>query len=324
MRTTARTDQIFKYQDRISVRRTSVFGRIIPFAALLLLIALFSALAPTRFPTIANASYILHQAAVVAIVAVGLSFVIMSGSIDLSVGSVMALAGVVSASLGQINPFLAVAAGIAVGGLAGLFNGIASAVAKVPSFIATLGMLSIARGATLLYNDSKPIAIYNSYEAIGEGNGMIYILVVTLVVMYVLLNYTAFGRQTLAIGGEERVAMLSGVKVVRVKTMVFVLGGLAAGLGGVVLSARIGAATPTAATGFELTAIAAVVLGGTPLTGGIGTIGGTLIGALIISILGNGMVILGVRPEMQLVIQGLVLVAAVLISLDRRKIGAVK
>jgi ribose/xylose/arabinose/galactoside ABC-type transport system permease subunit len=318
-------ERLFRYQDRIAAGRMSVVGRIIPFAALIMLIALFSALAPERFPTPVNVSFILQQASVVAIVAFGLSFVIMSGSIDLSVGSVMALAGVVSASLAnEIDPTLAIAAGVATGGVAGLLNGIGTAVAKVPSFIVTLGMLSIARGATLLYTDSRPIAVFNSFEAIGHRGGIGYILAATFIGTYVLLNYTAFGRHTLAVGGEERVAFLSGVKIVQVKTLVFIFSGVMAGLGGVVLAARVGAATPTAATGFELTAIAAVVLGGTPLTGGIGSIAGVIVGTLIITILANGMVILGVPAEMQLVIQGLVLTIAVWISLDRRKIGAIK
>ncbi len=303
--------------------RTSL-ARLLPLTGLVGLVVFFSIAGGDRFMSVDNWRTLIQQAAVVAIVGFGLTFVIVAGSIDLSVGSVAALAGIVAAGVAESNgALLGVVAGLATGAACGLCNGFVLAIMRVPSFIATLGMLSVARGLTLVYSHNEP-KVVTGFEGFGTEPGVYYVLAGAFVFAFVLFNVTSFGRYTRAIGGDERVSRLSGVPMTWMKIAIFAISGMMAGLGGVVLSARLGAATPNAATGFELTAITAVLLGGTPLTGGIGNIWNTIIGAVIIQILANGLVILGVSPEMQEIFQGAVLVFAVFVALERRKIGVIK
>ncbi len=307
------------------VVRASGLRRLVPFAALALVVAFFSVTAGDRFLTLDNWSFLLQQTAIVAIPAFGETLVIIAGSIDLSIGSVVALTGVVAAVVAQSNgPVAGMAAGLVVGALAGLANGLGYAVFKVPSFMVTLGMLSVARGLTIVISASSPIDVDPSFSAIGRMPGLLILFALCFVGATALLEFSSFGRRTVAIGGQERVARLSGVPITRVKIVLFVLAGIMAAIGGIALTGRVGAATPDAATGFELTAIAAVVLGGTPLTGGVGNMTNTVVGALILAILLNGMIILGIPSEIQLIVQGLVLVAAVFLSLERAKIGVIK
>ena len=219
---------------------------------------------------------------------------------------------------------LGLVAALATGVAAGLCNGVTFAVLKVPSFIVTLGTLSVARGLTIKVSGSQPVNVPDGWLWFGQMPGILILFAVCFVGTSILLHLTSFGRRAVALGGQERVARLSGVKVTQVKILLFCFGGLMAALGGIALSSRVGAATPDAASGFELTAIAAVVLGGTPLTGGIGNVVNTVIGALVLSMLLNGMVILGISGEVQLITQGIVLAGAVLLSLDRAKIGIIK
>lgn len=299
--------------------------KFIPFVALMLLIAIFAIAAPDRFATFDNARTVFVQTVVLAIVAFGSTLVITSGSIDLSVGSVAALASMVGAHVAQdVSPAVGFLAAIAVGGLAGAVNGAGLAYLKIPSFIMTLGMLSVARGVTLLYSGTQPMMTPAEWDWMGVAPGIYVPGIVVFVVMFCLFRFTAFGRYVTAVGGQEKVAAMSGVRVSQVKLMVFILSGVTAAIGGVVLACRVGAATPTAGTGMELTVIAAVVLGGTPLTGGMGSLVNTIVGALIINILLNGLIIVGIGAELQIIAQGLVLVAAVLVSLDRKKIGIIK
>lgn len=301
------------------------FRVFVPFLALILLAIVFAVLEPARFPTLRNAVVILNQSAVVSIVGFGLTFIIVAGSIDLSVGSVMALAGMLA--MGAVKAYGLVPGlivGLVVGMLCGLFSGAVFTYMRIPSFIVTLGMLTIARGLTILYSNGAVILVEGDAAQIGLFPNIYYIVIVVFVICYVLYNFTEFGRYTQGMGGDERVAVLAGVPVNRIKVSMFCLSGLLAGLGGIVLASRVGAATPTAGMSFELDAIAAVVVGGTPLTGGIGNIYNTILGALIISMLGNGLVIMGVSSELQMVVKGLVLIGAVFISLEREKIGIIK
>lgn len=299
--------------------------RLVPYLALIVVVAFFSVTGGSRFLSLDNASFLLQQSAIIAIPAFGESLVIIAGSIDLSLGSVVALTGMVAAVVAaSYGPLPGFAAALAVGVAAGLFNGFAFSILRVPSFMVTLGMLSIARGLTIIVSASQPVDVDTSFQVIGHMPGILILFVVCFAGATVLLNFSTFGRQAVAIGGQERVARLSGVPIRRLKVLLFVFAGFMAGIGGIALTARVGAATPTAATGLELAAITAVVLGGTPLTGGIGSMTNTVVGAFIISILLNGMVILGVPSEVQLVVQGLVLVAAVYMSLERVKIGIIK
>jgi ribose/xylose/arabinose/galactoside ABC-type transport system permease subunit len=305
--------------------RRLIPARLVPFLALILVIAFFSITAGSRFLTIENASFLLQQSAVIAIPAFGVTLVIIAGSIDLSVGSVVALTGIIAAVVAESYGAPAgVAAALLVGVGVGVFNGIGFAVLKVPSFMVTLGMLSVARGLAIVVSASQPVNVDSSFQVVGRMPGILVLFAVCFVGVTVLLNYTAFGRRAVAVGGQERVARLSGVPVTRLKILMFVFAGVMAAIGGIALTARVGAATPTAASGFELTAITAVVLGGTPLTGGIGSMMNTVVGSLIISILLNGMVIIGIPSEIQLIVQGLVLIGAVYLSLERVKIGIIK
>ncbi|HKC20193.1 MAG TPA: ABC transporter permease [Candidatus Dormibacteraeota bacterium] len=299
--------------------------RLVPFAALILVVAFFSVVGGENFLSLDNGSFLLQQSAVIAIPAFGVTLVIIAGSIDLSVGSVVALTGMVAAVVSESNGVVAgIGAGILTGVAAGLANGLGFAVLRVPSFIVTLGMLSVARGLTIVVSQSQPVDVSPAFQTVGKPPGIFIVFAALFIVVSLTLGFTSFGRQAIAIGGQERVARLSGVPIMRMKIFIFVFSGLMAGLGGVLLAARVGAATPTSATGFELTAIAAVVLGGTPLTGGVGNMTSTVVGAFILSILLNGMIIMGVPGEIQLIVQGLVLVGAVLLSLERSKIGIIK
>lgn len=298
---------------------------LVPFLSLIAVTTFFGITAGSRFLSVSNFSFLLQQSAIIAIPAFGVTLIIIAGSIDLSVGSVVGLTGMVGALVGVDHGLVAgLLAALATGVLTGLCDGIAFAVLKVPSFIVTLGMLSIARGVTIKISGSQPVNVPDSWLWFGQMPGIFVLFVVCFLGTSVLLHLTSFGRRAVALGGQERVARLAGIRVTQVKILLFCFGGLMAALGGIALSSRVGAATPDAATGFELTAIAAVVLGGTPLTGGIGNVLNTVIGALVLSMLLNGMVILGVPGEIQLITQGVVLVGAVLMSLDRAKIGIIK
>lgn len=306
-------------------RRSLLPPWLVPFLALIIVVVFFGITGGDRFLSLSNASFLVQQAAIVAIPAFGTSFVIMSGSIDLSVGSLVGFTGVVAAVVAEHDGVaIGMLAGVGAGLIAGLINGFAFAVLRVPSFMVTLGMLSVARGMSIVVSQSQPINVGTSFQSIGQMPGLIILFAGCFVACVVLLHFSSFGRRVIAIGGNERVARLSGIRVTRMKLLLFVFSGFMAALGGLALTARVGAATPDAATGFELTAIAAVVLGGTPLTGGIGNMLNTVVGALILSILLNGMIIIGVASDIQLIVQGAVLVAAVLLSLDRSKIGIIK
>jgi ribose/xylose/arabinose/galactoside ABC-type transport system permease subunit len=298
---------------------------IVPFLALIIVTLYFGITGGTRFLSLSNGNFLLQQSAVIAVPAFGTTLVIIAGSIDLSVGSIVGLTGAVAAIIGQdTNILLGMFVAVLVGAAAGFVNGFVFAVMKAPSFMVTLGMLSVASGVTVVVTNSQPINVDSSFQVIGEMPGIVVLLAVCFLISVVLLHYTTFGRRVVAVGGQERVARLSGIDVTRVKILVFVFAGFMAALGGLVLTAHVGSATPDAATGFELTAITAVVLGGTPLTGGIGNMVNTLVGSLILSILLNGMIILGISSQVQLIVQGMVLVAAVLLAFDRSKIGIVK
>lgn len=299
--------------------------RLVPLIGLLGLIVFYSLVAGDRFLTTQNWLTLVQQAAVIAIVGFGATFVVVSGSIDLSVGSVIALSGMVAAGIAASSGGVAgILAGLLVGAVVGLVNGLIITYLKVPSFIVTLGMLSIAKGVTLIYSDSASKPIIGTYDWLGREPGIYLALAGALLLAFVLYNLTTFGRYVRAIGGDERVAGLSGVPVNRVKVSIFAFAGLMAGLGGVVLSARLGVADPQAGLGFELIVISAVVIGGIPLTGGIGNVWNTVIGALLIQVLANGLAILGVAPQVQQVIQGVIIIVAVFVVLDRRKIGVIK
>lgn len=288
------------------------------------------------FLTGRNIVNVLRQASINGILAIGMTFVILTRGIDLSVGSVVALAGVVSASFATTSataaafggPYPAVFAfsiGILVGIAAGWVNGFIVSRYNVPSFVVTLGMLSAARGLTLLYSDGRPVpALTDGYRWIGTADiaGVpmpVVIFALVFAVAYVVLDYTRFGRRVYAAGGNPHAARVSGINVTRVKLNVYVISGALAGVAGMILAARTGSGLPQAGVAYELDAIAAVVIGGTSLAGGVGRVTGTVIGALLIAVVNNGLDLMGVESYYQQVIKGALIVAAVMLDQARHK-----
>jgi ribose/xylose/arabinose/galactoside ABC-type transport system permease subunit len=300
------------------VRRGRPLGTLVG----LLLLGLFISLLSPHFLTLSNLRNVTEQTCINAVIAVGMTFVIVTGGIDLSVGSVLALSGVVLASALQAGLPLPVAllAGLLTGTLSGLLNGLLVTLGRLPPFIVTLGMMSVARGLALLYTEGRPVSGFDpAFRSLATGRlGFVPVpVLVTLgayLVAFVLLTRSRFGRYVYAIGGNEEAARLSGVGVRFHKTMVYGLSGLTSGLGAALLTARLNSAQPIAGIMYELDAIAATVIGGTSLLGGSGTIGGTLVGALIMGVLRNGLNLLLISSYLQQVIIGLVIVGAVLVD----------
>ena len=276
-----------------------------------------------HFLTISNLLNIAQQTTIVAIIAVGMTFVIITAGIDLSVGSVLAFAGVVMASLLQkgVPLVIALLAGLGAGLFCGLLNGLLITIGKLPPFIATLGMMSIARGAALVYTGGRPISGFSEgfrWLAVGEVFHIsvpIIIMIAVYLIAHFVLTKTKLGRYTYAIGGNEEAAILSGVNVRFYKTLVYGLCGMLSGLAAIILTARLNSAQPIAGIMYELDAIAATVIGGTSLTGGEGKIFGTLIGALIIGVLRNGLNLLDISSFVQQVVIGAVIIVAVLFDM---------
>ena len=294
------------------------FGTLIGLA---LLCATLWILTP-HFLTVSNLVNVVEQTSLNAIVAVGMTFVIISGGIDLSVGSIVALSGVVLGSAlqsGQPLPvalLLACAAGVT----CGLVNGAVISLGRLPPFIVTLGMMSIARGAALLFTEGRPVSGFDApFRTLATGRvGFVPAPVIEMAIVYLVahlvLTRTTFGRYVYAIGGNEEATRLSGVAVRFHKTMIYGVGGLTSAFAAVLLTARLNSAQPIAGINYELDAIAATVIGGTSLMGGEGTLGGTLVGALIMSVLRNGLNLLGVSSFLQQIVIGSVIVFAVLLD----------
>ncbi|MCI8293843.1 MAG: ABC transporter permease [Hespellia sp.] len=275
------------------------------------------------FRTAQNLINVLRQISINGIIAVGMTFVILTGGIDLCVGSLVAVAGVIAGSFITMHSELGIAAlllAICVCASFGLLNGILVSYAGVPPFIATLATMSIARGFAYVYSDGKPYTIASeSFEIFGKGSlGPVPIPVVIYAVVvaaaFVLLNKTKFGRYLYATGGNENAAIASGVKTKGVKTWAYLCSGVLTGLAGVILASRIGSGQPAIAVGYETDAIAATVIGGTSLVGGIGTIHGTVIGVLLIGTLNNGMNLMGISSYYQQIVKGIIIICAVILD----------
>ena len=277
--------------------------------------------------TLSNITNVFTQVSTNAIIAVGMTFVILTGGIDLSVGSTVAISGAFAASIikSTNNVFLAIIVAGIVGIVIGLINGLLISKGKLQAFIATLATMTIFRGVTLVFTNGTPISkLSESFVNIGNGKlGFIPIPVVITVIVFIIAVYvltqTRFGRYLYALGGNEDSARLSGINTNKIKTLVYVISGFASSIAGVIIASRIGSASPNAGTGFELDAIAAVVIGGTSLAGGEGRITGTLIGALIIGVLNNGLNLMNVSPFYQSIVKGLVILIAVLLDKKSRK-----
>lgn len=279
-----------------------------------------------RFFTISNMLIVMRQTSIVAFLAVGMSFVIIGAGIDLSVGSVLAFSGAVGAGVMQNGGiFFGILAGLALGTALGAFNGIVITKLKIPAFIATLAMMAIARGGTLVYTDGRPITgLPSSFAFLGRGYVgnvpfPIILMLIIFILAYILLKLTRFGRYVYATGGNINAARASGIKVGNVIISTFAISGFLSGLTGMVLASRLNSAQPTAGVGYELDAIAAVVLGGTNLFGGEGELWGTLVGAFIMGILNNGLNMLNVSSFYQQVVKGIVILIAVTVAQSGKK-----
>lgn len=293
---------------------------------LFVLVILLWILTP-HFLTVSNLLNVIQQTSINAIIAVGMTFVIITAGIDLSVGSIMAFSGVVLASALEAGLPLPVALliSMAIGMACGLLNGLFITYGKLPPFIATLGMMSVARGAALLYTQGRPISGFGEdfrSFATGEIIGLpapVIIMIFVYIIAHFVLNRTKLGRYTYAIGGNEEAALLSGINVKFFKTMIYGLCGMLSGLAAIILTARLNSAQPIAGIMYELDAITATVIGGTSLMGGEGRIVGTLIGALIMGVLRNGLNLLGISSFVQQIVIGSVIIIAVLIDMALKK-----
>ena len=302
------------------------------FQSLLALVVMVVALslASEQFLTVPNLRNILLQISVNLCLSIGMTLIILTGGIDLSVGAILGLSGAIAAGLlkngmalnfagvqMQFTPLGAVIAGVLVGLALGWFNGMAITRFKLPPFVATLGMLSIGRGLTMLWTNGFPVtALGSTFGFIGAGFWLgvptaIWISAALVALFYFVSIHTTLGRYIYAVGGSEKAAAFAGLSVNNIKVWVYTLGGGLAAVAGLILTARLDAADPKAGLGYELDSIAAVVIGGTSLSGGRGSILGTVLGCLIIGVLNNGLVLMEVSPFWQQVIKGFVILAAV-------------
>jgi len=296
--------------------------------ALIILMAVITII-NSNFLTANNLLNLLLQVTSNALIAFGMTFVILTGGIDLSVGSILALSSALTAGLlGSGMPVtLAILISLILGCILGVMNGLLISYGKLAPFIVTLATMTIFRGATLVYTNGNPITKGLSdtflFQFLGQGYIVgipfpVIIMFIVFIVLYVLLHKTAFGKSVYAIGGNEKAAYISGVKLNKVKIIIYSISGIMASISGLIITSRLSSAQPTAGASYEMDAIAAVVLGGTSLSGGKGRILGTLIGALIIGVLNNGLNIIGVSAFWQQVVKGVVILIAVLI--DRFKV----
>lgn len=289
-----------------------------------------------RYRNIVN---ILRQSSVIGIIALGVTYVIITGGIDLSSGSLVAMIGVISAILAReaygLPVIVPVGAALLLGILAGSVNGFLHAKFKIPPFIATLGMMVSARGIGFLISGGRPIDnLTRSYQYLGQGSILefgqnffvpipVIIFLVVALIAHFMLSRTRFGKYTYAIGGNEQAAFICGVNVDRHKIMVYAFAGLMTSIAAIVMTARVSAGQPSAGIMYELDAIASAVIGGTSLQGGLGTIGGTVVGTLIIAVMNNGLQLLGVSSYWQQILKGVIIITAVILDTmrNRKKTG---
>lgn len=292
------------------------------FIAFILICITLSIVSP-QFLRLSNWTIIFTQVSINALLAFGVTFVIITGGIDLSLGSMVAVSGVLAAMMARLDTIpviFPIFVGLLAGLIMGLFNGFIITKSKIAPFIVTLGTMTIARGLALIISKGRPISnLSETFNFIGGGNILgipfpIIILVLVFIICSILLNKTVFGRYIYAVGGNEQAAHAAGININRVKMAVYGISGLLAGLAGVLLTSRITTGQPNAGAGFELDAIAAAIIGGTSTTGGVGKISGTLIGALMIGVINNGLDLLNVSSYYQQVVMGIIIIGAVILD----------
>lgn len=297
-------------------------------AALIILIVFVSVLNPA-FLQVNNLLNLMRQLIINGFIALGMTFVILTGGIDLSVGSTLAFTSAIFAGLLQngMATGLAILITLALGLALGLINGLLITKGKLAPFIVTLATMTIFRGLTLVYMDGRPISGQKdnfAFQFLGKGQVFgipfqVILFLIVYIVLSTLLNKTSHGRKIFAVGGNEKASFISGIKIDKVKVLVYVISALMAVVSGLVLTSRLNSAQPTAGSAYEMDAIAAVVLGGTSMTGGSGSLTGTLIGILILGVLNNGLNLLGVSSFYQQIVKGVVILIAVLIDRKRNK-----
>lgn len=303
--------------------------RLAPLLSLILLVLFFSVCSPF-FLNIENMMTIALQTSVIGIIAIGVTFIIITAGIDLSLGSVVAFSGViVGLCAGYDLPLIVcILAGILAGTACGFLNGFLVTKANIPPFISTLGLMMSVRGINLTLTDGRAtyFSNYPEFRLLAQGRllnmipyPVIYLIFVAVICIWILKN-TVIGRYVYAVGSNEVAAYLSGIKVNRIKMFVYVFSGFLTGIAGVILASRLNSGQPTVGVGYELEAIAAVVIGGTSLMGGVGTIGGTIIGAFIMGVLKNGLNLMGISQFWQMIATGVVVIAAVYLDTVRKKI----
>ncbi len=317
---------MIRVENELRVKKNSISQWLLDYnmVVVLAVIFLFFALATgDTFFKAKNLLSVLRQVSINGLVATGMTLVILTGGIELSVGSVIAFSSVVAAKIAnEANPAWVIAIPVAIGlaVLIGFISGFFVSFLRIPPFIMTLAMMTIARGSAFIFSNGKPISgVHKAFLVIGKGSFLglplpSIILLVAVLATFCILRYTSFGRYIYAVGGNENAARISGINVRVVKLGVYVLAGFFTGVASVVLTSRISAGLPQVAQGYEMDAIAAVVLGGTSLAGGKGSIWGTLIGVLIIGFISNGMDLMNIQSYTQQIIQGCVIVFAVLID----------
>lgn len=297
---------------------------------IMLIICIFAAILSPEFLSASNLFNVFKQIAVAGIVACGMTFVILTGGIDLSVGSIVGLAGVMSAGVLSTtgDPILAVLTAIGIGIGCGIINGFFIAGCGIPPFIATLGMMTLLRGCVLVYTKGSPISVkVDAYKFIGKGNLLgipvpIIILILLFVFAHYILTQTAFGRSVYAFGGNREAARLSGISIKKTEWMVYIINGLLCGIAAIVLTARLGSAQSTSGSGIEMDAIAAVILGGTSLSGGTGYVLPTVVGAMIMGIIDNILTLMNVNPHATNIVKGAVILIAVLVDKKVKDLSA--
>ncbi|WP_394914025.1 ABC transporter permease [uncultured Robinsoniella sp.] len=295
------------------------YGILLVFLILFVLLTVIT----NTFFTSRNLINVLKQVSINGIISVGMMCVLLTGGIDLSVGSIVALSGIVATTFahpGEYPVIIPIILGVLAGAACGVVNGTLVAFLNLPAFIATLGMLSVSSGVALVLSKGRPISnLSEQFRYIGGGSILglpilIYILAAVFLIGYLILSWTKFGRYLYAIGGNEEAAKASGLSVARIKLFVYMISGICAGLAGTVLASRINAGQPNSGEGYELDAIAAVVIGGTSLNGGIGKVSGTILGVLIVGVINNGMDLLNISSYYQKIVKGSIIVLAVLLD----------
>ncbi len=323
-----------KQNDILPVKKGGVLGDIWNYlrdniaVLALIIVVLFFSVSNSNFLTFSNFANIGRQSAMITIMACGMTMIIVSANIDLSVASTLSFAAMISGIMVKAtnSTIMALLVGLATGAVIGFINGILVTKGNIPSFLATLGMMGVVRGAAMLVTATKPVVVYTEsyWHAFGDGKvfGFLPIAIfwtfIILVAMHILLTYTSLGRYIYATGGNKQAARFTGVKTDKTVIITFIIMGLLAAFAGIILSSRMHASRPGTGEGMELNVIAAVILGGTSLFGGKGTIIGSLVGALVIGSLNNGLIILGFSTHVQMLVRGLVIILAVLFAREEK------